>query len=105
MPGMDNLTPLHDAVANGHTDLVKLLICKGASMTAKYTVEIDSPISLYALCRDAQGLMPINFAVSADMRKMLDAGKSPQIAVPADSPCLPSPKVRKILRRYECEKD
>ncbi|XP_065839986.1 BRCA1-associated RING domain protein 1-like [Oscarella lobularis] len=76
MPGMDNLTPLHDAVANGHTDLVKLLICKGASMTAK----------------DAQGLMPINFAVSADMRKMLDAGKSPQIAVPADSPCLPSPK-------------
>ena len=30
IPGYANCTPLHDAVLNGHLDIVKLLITKGA---------------------------------------------------------------------------
>ena len=30
IPGYANCTPLHDAVLNGHLDIVKLLIAKGA---------------------------------------------------------------------------
>lgn len=33
--GLDNDTPLHDAAANGHFKLVKLLVEKGADIHAK----------------------------------------------------------------------
>ena len=36
MPGFDNETPLHDAVANGHLDIVKLLLSRGASTVSRF---------------------------------------------------------------------
>ena len=38
VPGMDNDTPLHDAVQNQRLDVVKLLMSKGASMQARLRV-------------------------------------------------------------------
>ena len=35
MPGGDNETPLHDAVYNGRVECVKLLVSRGASVTAR----------------------------------------------------------------------
>ena len=35
VPGLDNDTPLHDAVSNGRIDCVKLLISRGASLSAR----------------------------------------------------------------------
>jgi BRCA1-associated RING domain protein 1 len=34
-PGMDNDTPLHDAVVNGQLECVKLLVMYGASVSAR----------------------------------------------------------------------
>ena len=36
IPGFDNDTPLHDAVANDRLKVVKLLVERGASLTARY---------------------------------------------------------------------
>ena len=36
VPGLDNDTPLHDAVSNGRIECVKLLISRGASFSARY---------------------------------------------------------------------
>lgn len=36
MPGDDNETPLHDAVCNGRVECAKLLVLRGASVTARY---------------------------------------------------------------------
>ena len=35
LPGFDNDTPIHDAVANGRLDVVKLLVKRGASLQAR----------------------------------------------------------------------
>lgn len=34
--GLDNITPLHDAVMNGKLEVVKVLVARGASVTARY---------------------------------------------------------------------
>ena len=36
VPGLDNDTPLHDAVSNGRIESVKLLVSRGASLSARY---------------------------------------------------------------------
>ena len=35
-PGHDNVTPLHDAVANGRLKVVKLLVDRGAVLTLRF---------------------------------------------------------------------
>ena len=35
VPGMDNDTPLHDAISNGRVECVKLLVSHGASLTTR----------------------------------------------------------------------
>lgn len=41
MPGLDNETPLHDAVANNRLDCVRLLMAYGASSTARRVWKMD----------------------------------------------------------------
>lgn len=38
-PGLENDTPLHDAVANNRLDCIKILMAYGASKTARYGAE------------------------------------------------------------------
>jgi len=35
VPGLDNDTPLHDAISNGRVDCVKLLVSRGVSLTLR----------------------------------------------------------------------
>ena len=45
VPGLDNDTPLHDAVSNGKIECVKLLISRGASLSARYlSLVVRKPI-------------------------------------------------------------
>ena len=36
MPGFGNETPLHDSVTNGHVDIVKFLLSRGASVLSRF---------------------------------------------------------------------
>ena len=38
VPGLENETPLHDAVRNGHLGVVNLLVDKGANVSLRYSV-------------------------------------------------------------------
>jgi ankyrin repeat protein len=46
IPGLDNDTPLHDAVANGRLKVVKLLVARGAVLTARYTIVLFRTVAL-----------------------------------------------------------
>lgn len=36
IPGFENDTPLHDAVANGHMQVASLLVARGANVSIRY---------------------------------------------------------------------
>lgn len=41
-PGEHDFTPLHEAISQGHVDIVKLLITRGASLTQKNEWDMDA---------------------------------------------------------------
>lgn len=47
IPGFENDTPLHDAVANGHMQVASLLVARGANTSIRY--ERDYPFLSYLL--------------------------------------------------------
>lgn len=38
--GMDNITPLHDAVYNNHIEIIRSLLSYGADITIKWVINI-----------------------------------------------------------------
>lgn len=42
IPGFENDTPLHDAVANGHMQVASLLVARGANINVRYDWDYSS---------------------------------------------------------------
>ena len=57
IPGFENDTPLHDAVANGHMQVASLLVARGANINVRYDWDYSS-LSYLVL-----GSFPLSMAI------------------------------------------
>jgi ankyrin repeat protein len=74
MPGFDHDTPLHDAVTNKRQECAKLLVARGASVSARFATFRHHFILSFVFFfshRNIYGKTPLDLAATPEMKKIL----------------------------------